>query len=448
VCAHIDADSSGNCAQVFPKSDPAKSYKTDYVEREKMKARFSKIASASTAIAIAVFGLTAIVPSTSAAGLPSVRLVSPAYTAANSVDSTGDIAQYYSPGTKAFYTYIAAGSTLTLKYHATTDGTTAAANIEIALQVNAPWSGSKANWVSGTTVVGPQDGGNFGAELKGKTDASGDVTFVITNTDTKSLENPPSALNQDRDKVKPARLYGTMKPIYPGKGDKESDTDLVTFDVASSLQGGSTPTVETPKASGLPSMRLVSPVYTKANSVDSTGDIAQYYSADTKAFYAYQTAGSSITLKYLVTTDGKTPLANKMVSIQVNAPWSGSKAHWMSGNQAIGPQSDGGFGAEIKKKTNAKGEVTFTLKNTDTANLENAPTAYNQDRGAIKPAALYGTIKPIIPGFGDKEADTDLLTLHVHAAIAKSTIKCSSGSTVKTVIGYLPACPAGYTIKK
>ena len=411
-----------------------------------MKARISKIASAGTAIAIALFGLTAIVRSTSAAGLPSVRLISPVYNAANSVDSTGDIAQYYSPGTKAFYTYIAAGSTLTLKYHATTDGTTAAANIEIALQVNAPWSGSKANWISGTTVVGPQDAGNFGAELKGTTNAAGDVTFVITNTDTKSLENPPTSLIQDRDKVKPARLYGTMKPIYPGKGDKESDTDLVTFDVASSLQGG--PTVETPKASGLPSMRLVSPVYTKANSVDSTSDIAQYYSAGTKAFYAYQAAGSTITLKYVVTTDGKTPYANKEVSILINAPWSGSKANWVSGSKVAGPQSDSGFGAEIKRKTNAKGEVTFTLKNTDTKNLENAPTAFNQDRGAIKPAPLYGTIKPIIPGFGDKEADTDLLTLNVHTPIVKTTIKCMKGTTSKTVTGLLPACPTGYTLKK
>ncbi len=414
-----------------------------------MKARISKIASAGTAIAIALFGLTAIVPSTSAAGLPSVRLISPAYTAANSVDATGDIAQYYSPGTKAFYTYIAAGSTLTLKYHATTDGTTAAANIEIALQVNAPWSGSKANWISGSTIVGPQTDGNFGAELKGTTNASGDVTFVITNTDTKSLENTPTALNQDRAAIKPARLYGTMKPIYPGKGDKESDTDLVTFDVASSLPGASTPTpVETPKSSGLPSMRLVSPVYTKANSVDSTSDIAQYYSAGTKAFYAYQAAGSTITLKYVVTTDGKTPYANKEVSILINAPWSGSMANWVSGSKVAGPQSNDGFGAEIKRKTNAKGEVSFTLKNTDTKNLENAPTAYNQDRGAIKPAPLYGTIKPIIPGFGDKEADTDLLTLNIHTPIVKTTIKCMKGTASKTVTGLLPACPAGYTLKK
>ena len=80
-------------------------------------------------------------------------------------------------------------------------------------------------------------------------------------------------------------------------------------------------------------MRLVSPVYTKANSVDSTSDIAQYYSAGTKAFYAYQAAGSTITLKYVVTTDGKTPYANKEVSILINAPWSGSMANWVSGSK-------------------------------------------------------------------------------------------------------------------
>lgn len=412
-----------------------------------MKVQLTKIASALIAVAMAVFGLTTLAPGASSAGLPSIRLVSPVYTSANSVDATSDITQYYSPGTKAYYTYVAAGSTLNLKYHVTTDGTTAAANVVITLQVNAPWSGSKANWISGTTVAGPQADGNFGAELKGTTNASGDVTFVITNTDTKSLENTPTALNQDRGAIKPARLYGTMKPIYPGKGDKEADTDLVTFDVATSLPGAATPTPVTPVKAGLPSMRLVSPVYTKANSVDSTGDIAQYYSPATKAFYTYLAAGSSVTLKYLVTSDGKTPLANKEVSIQVNAPWSGSKSHWLIGSVVAGPQSDGNFGAEIKKKTNAMGEVSFTLKNTDSSGLENAPTAFNQDRGAIKPARLFGTIKPVISGFGDKTSDTDLITFDIHTPIAKTTIKCVKGASVKNVVGVLPVCPTGYTVK-
>ena len=414
-----------------------------------MKVQLSKLVSAIAAVSVAAFGLTALAPSSSAAGLPSIRLISPVYTAANSVDATGDISQYYSAGTKAFYTYIAAGSTMTLKYHVTTDGTMAAANVQITLQANAPYSGSKANWTSGGTVVGPQTDGNFGAELKGTTDSKGDVSFVFINTDKTGLENTPTALNQDRAAIKPARLYGTMKPIYPGKGDKEADIDLVTFDVAASLPAGTpapTPTPVTPVT--LPSMRLVGPVYTKANSVDATGDIAQYYSPGTKAFYTYLAAGGTVTLKYRVTSDGKTPYANKEVSIQVNAPYSGSKAHWTVGSITVGPQSDSNFGAEIKKKTNAMGEVTFILKNTDSTGLENAPTAFNQDRGAIKPARLFGTIKPIIPGFGDKESDTDLVTFDIHTPISKTTIKCLKGTMSKTVIGIFPVCPAGYTLKK
>lgn len=418
-----------------------------------MKARLLKGLSAFAALALSVTGLSTLMPSTSAAGLPSVRLVSPAYTAANSVDSTGDIAQYYSPGTKAYYTYIAAGSTLTLKYHATTDGTTAAANVEIALQINAPWSGSKAHWTSGATVVGPQTDGNFGAELKATTDSNGDVTFVVTNTDTTGLENAPSALNQDRGLIKPARLYGTFKPIYPGKGDKESDTDLVTFDVASSVPGGAvtpTPTPTPTKAAGLPSMRLVSPMYSNANSIDSTSDIAQWYSAGTRAWSTYLTAGSIVTLKYLVTTDGKTPWANKQVSILVDAPWSGSKATWTSGARVIAAPAgiNESFGAEIKKTTDDRGYVTFTLRNTNSGELESTPTSLNQPLASIKPARLFGTIKPIIPGFGDKEADTDLVTFDIHIPFPKVHIKCAMGKATKNVIGIRATCPDGYTLIK
>ena len=203
-----------------------------------MKIR-SKIGVVAAAI-VALLGSTLSLQSVTAAGLPSIRLVSPVLGATNSVDATGDIAQYYSAGTKAFYTYIAAGSTLTLKYHVTTDGTTAASGVEISLLVDAPYSGSKANWVSGSTTITAPAAVNetFGAELKGTTDANGDVTFVLKNTDTTGLEDAPTALNMDRGKVTPARLYGTMKPIYPGKGDKEADTDLVTFDIASSVPMG------------------------------------------------------------------------------------------------------------------------------------------------------------------------------------------------------------------
>ena len=184
------------------------------------------------ALALAVASTVAAVSSSSAAGLPSVRLVSPTFDATNSVDATGDIAQYYSAGTKAFYTYIGHGTKLSLTYLVTTDGTTPAANQELRLQINAPWSGSKATWLtSDGKAVAAQNEGNFGLEVVGTTDAMGKVTFVVINTDTTGLEDAPTSPIQDRGAIKPARLYGTMKVVLPGKGDKDADIDLVTFDI-------------------------------------------------------------------------------------------------------------------------------------------------------------------------------------------------------------------------
>jgi hypothetical protein len=184
------------------------------------------------ALALAVASTVAAVSSSSAAGLPSVRLVSPTFDATNSVDATGDIAQYYSAGTKAFYTYIGHGTKLSLTYLVTTDGTTPAANQELRLQINAPWSGSKATWLTADgKAVAAQNEGNFGLEVVGTTDAMGKVTFVVTNTDTTGLEDAPTSPIQDRGAIKPARLYGTMKVVLPGKGDKDADIDLVTFDI-------------------------------------------------------------------------------------------------------------------------------------------------------------------------------------------------------------------------
>jgi hypothetical protein len=199
-----------------------------------MNNRTLKTGRALVALALAVTASIAAMPSSNAAGLPSVRLISPSYDATNSVDATGDIAQYYSAGTKAFYAYIGHGTKLRMVYAVTTDGSTPAVNQEVRLQINAPWSGSKANWTTADgTAVGPQYDGNFAHELVGTTDSSGKVTFVITNADTTGLEDAPTSATQDRGAIKPARLYGTMKPVIPGKGDKEADTDLVTFDITS-----------------------------------------------------------------------------------------------------------------------------------------------------------------------------------------------------------------------
>jgi len=214
-----------------------------------MKMTTKKTGRALVSLALVIAASVAVIPTSSAAGLPSARLVAPLFDSKNSVDATGDIAQYYSAGTKAFYAYIGHGTKISLTYLVTTDGTKPAVNQELRLQVNAPYSGSKANWLTedGKPVTAQVDA-NFGLELVGKTDAMGKVTFVLTNTDTTGLEEVPTSPTQDRGAIKPARLYGTMKPVIPGKGDKEADTDLITLDITKS-EASVLPAVATPTPS-------------------------------------------------------------------------------------------------------------------------------------------------------------------------------------------------------
>ncbi len=410
--------------------------------------------------------------SSQAAGLPTIRYVSPDFNAANETFASDGLGQYYAAGGRSFFKYVGAGSTITITYLVTTDGTTPAADKAVSFMVNAPYSGSKATWeVDGKAVGASQDSATgYGLLVPGKTDASGKVSFTIKNTNTvDSAMAIPASETQPRATT--GRVYGNMKLIIDGLTDMQQITDLLTFDITKSAATtiGATPTptptatptvTATPTATptptptvttpaSLPSMRLVSPAFGPSNSIDTTGDIAQWYSAKTRAYYTYIAAGTTLTLKYLVTSDGTKPLANKEVTLQVNAPYSLSKANWLFGSTKIGaPTSDSASGADLKGTTNAMGEVTFIIKNTDTTGTEAKPATPTTPAPKVR---LYGTFKAIIPGYGDKDADVDLVTFDIYAApkpvVKATTITCVKGKTTKKVTAVNPKCPAGYKKK-
>jgi hypothetical protein len=402
--------------------------------------------------------------SSQAAGLPTVRYVSPDFNAANETWAFDGLAQYYAAGGRSYFRYVGAGSTITITYIVTTDGTTPAADKAVTFMVNAPYSGSKATWEVNGKAVGPTADATPGLTVAGKTDAAGKISFTIKNTNTAdSAMAIPTSETQTRATT--GRLYGNMKLIIDGLTDMQQVLDLLTFDItkapAATIPAGVTPTpTATPTATAtptptattpatLPSMRLVSPAFGPSNSVDTTGDIAQYYSAKTRAYYTYIAAGTTMTLKYLVTSDGTKPLANKEVTLQVNAPYSGSKANWLSGSTKITvPSADSASGADLKATTNANGEVTFIIKNTDTTGLEAKPAAANAMAPKVR---LYGTLKAVIPGYGDKEADVDLVTFDIYTApkpvVKATTITCIKGKTTKKVTAVNPKCPTGYKKK-
>lgn len=409
-----------------------------------MKAVTARLAILALLIGGSLFSVTAA----QSAELPTIRVISPTFSAQNETFANDGLGQYYAAGGRSYFRYVGAGSTITITYLVTTNGTTPSADKSVTFMVNAPYSGSQATWEINGKPVGPTADANAGLSVAGKTNSAGKVSFTIKSTNTPaSAMAIPSSETQAR--ATSGRVYGNMKLSIDGLNDMQQIMDLITFDItkspATTISESDAPAVVT-----VPSMRLVSPAYTKSNSNDTTGDIAQYYSAKTRAWATYLAAGSSITLKYFVTKDGVTPWANKEVSILVNAPYSGSKATWTSSGKKIAAPAavNESFGAELKRMTDSAGYVTFSLKNTNTTNLENAPTAQNQALDKITPARLFGTVKPIIPGYGDKTSDTDLVTFDIHKVMAKSKIKCVSGKSTKTVIAIWPTCPSGYTLSK
>jgi len=430
------------------------------------KSSARKVISGVAMLALLISGGLVGQTSSSAAGLPTVRVVTPEFNPANETFASDGLGQYYAAGGRSYFKYVGAGSTITITYLVTSDGTAPAPDKAVSFMVNAPYSGSKATWeIDGKNAGASQDSATgYGLLVTGKTDSAGKVSFKIKSTDSvASAMAIPASETQPRATT--GRLYGNMKLVIDGLTDMQQVVDLVTFDITKAAaetipSGAVTPTpTATPTATPtptptvapklLPSMRLVSPAYGPANSVNTTGDIAQYYSAKTSAFYTYIAAGSTLTLKYLVTKDGTTPLANTDVTLQVNSPYSLSKANWISGTTKIGaPASESASGADLKGKTNAAGEVTFVVKNTDTTGTEAVPASPN----AVAPKVrLYGTFKPVIPGYGDKDADVDLVTFDVFAAakpvVKATTITCIKGKTTKKVTAVNPKCPAGYKKK-
>ena len=432
----------------------------------KIKTKSTKIVAGLIAVFMAMASTVIASQSVNASGLPTVRVQAPVFNPANETFASDELGKYYAAGGRSYFKYVGAGSTITITYLITSDGTAPAADKNVSFMVNAAYSGSKATWeVNGKAVGASQDSATgYGLLVAGKTDSQGKVSFTIksTNTADSAMAIPAS---ETQPRALTGRVYGNMKLVIDGLTDMQQVVDLVTFDItkaaSETIPAGVTPT-PTPTATAtatptptvtapatLPSMRLVSPAFGPANSVDTTGEIAQYYSAKVRAYYTYIAAGTTLTLKYLVTSDGTKPLANKEVTLQVNAPYSLSKANWLSGSTKIGaPSADSASGADLKAPTNAMGEVTFIIKNTDTTGTEAVPASPNAMAPKVR---LYGTFKAIISGYGDKDADVDLVTFDVYAApkpvVKATTITCVKGKTTKKVTAVNPKCPTGYKKK-
>jgi len=440
-----------------------------------------KIVSGLLAAFLLAFGLTAPNSATAASAFPSLRwdvAGSSGYAwslynkAAN--EDIANFVRYFTPDVKLIDVIAQVGSTIKLSWIVKDAAGNSLPNTPVTLVLNPGYTVGTANseFQDGRQIPVVSGRPSDGLLVPLTTDSSGKLSFSIINKDSSgeaSIPNDGVTIPSGKQYTQLAVWLGTYSTT-PARdaAQRSQDVDILEIHFLTEAKKPAptpvatatptptptpvatptpTPTVVAPKL--LPSMRLVSPVFGPSNSVDTTGDIAQYYSAKTRAYYTYIAAGSTLTLKYLVTKDGTTPLANTDVTLQLNAPYSLSKANWLAGSTKIGvPASDSASGGDLKAKTNAAGEVTFTIKNTDTTGTEAAPASPN----AMAPKTrLYGTFKAVIPGYGDKDADVDLVTFDVYAAAAgaakATSITCVKGKTTKKVTGVNPKCPSGYKKK-
>jgi len=262
---------------------------------KKMKVKLGALLAFPLAVCMA---LGFIATASIAAGLPTVRAISPDFDAKNDTFASDNLGQYYAAGGRSIYKYVGAGSTITITYLVTSDGTTPAANKDVDFMVNAPYSGSKAKWeINGTAVGNSQDSGTgYGLLVTGKTDASGKVSFTLKNTDDASIaEAIPASENMARPAT---RLYGNMKAVIHGLTDMQQAIDLLTFDITKAAAAVLPAAAPTPSASPTPSATATStPTPTPTPSATEIPMVTSAPAAQTVAAVATSVVvGKSLTL--------------------------------------------------------------------------------------------------------------------------------------------------------
>ena len=428
---------------------------------------------AAFALAAAGLGFTSLTQA-KAAGLPTVRIVTPVFNPANDTFAADNLGQYYAAGGRSYYMYVGAGSTITLTYAVTSDGTTPAAGKTVNLQVNAPYSGSKAAWTVGGKMAGPStdSGTGYGLQVSGVTDANGNVSFTIVNTDSAANAEALPA-SETAPRAASGRLYGNIKAVIDGLTDMQQVEDLLTFDItkaaASTIPAAATTPMPTPTPTATPTptpkptvaaglnVRLVTPVLTDTNSIHRA-DLEKLFSVD-NTWYAvgvgfrqiYLPTGSKFTVAYKVTDSMGAPVAGKTVLLHVNKAYSKSNATITDGKNTTDSKKDDSQGndqLQLSATTDSKGIATFNLQNTNTKGEAVPATPLTPTPTDPTKGALFSQIYPEVNGATDI---ADFLEIHFTTApapvVAKTTITCVKGKISTKVTGVKPVCPKGYTKK-
>ena len=144
--------------------------------------------------------------------------------------------EYYSAGVKYYTALAQVGSTVTLKWHVTNTSGAAFANQPVNLLVGKAYSLSTASFsttYSGHASWNTTGHGDSNAQIiSGTTDANGDVSWTLTNTDLVG-EGRPDNLNGT---VPNGGLFAQITLLLPGGDQGAEDQDIIDLHFVAALE--------------------------------------------------------------------------------------------------------------------------------------------------------------------------------------------------------------------
>ena len=375
-----------------------------------------------------------------------IKLISPILTAENTseADANQKMADQwvtngqYGSGLVFQRAFVPVGSTITLVYHVTDKDGKILVGQDVKLRINKGSSNSSAivqvDEKITTGVHKPQSADQ--AQVIHKTDAFGNVTFVMKNLDKPGTGEPEPESMTAKPNISADGLNDLHAQVLPEiAGEKQDHSTITEFHYYNPKTKAVQPVTK-------PTIRVVSPILNDANSINRP-DVEKNLSVD-HSWYAkgigyreaYVQAGSAINLVYKVTDDNGKPLPNTAVKLRVNKAYSKSNAGMAGGRKATDPKKDNSQGNDqlvLTGTTDGFGYVLFALKNTD---KKGEPVPASLTTPIPTSNGVYSQIFPEIAGeaidiadmvefhfTGDAAAAPASTAVSVKATASKATVK-------------------------
>ena len=339
------------------------------------------VAGFATAVIVLALSSAVSAPAMAAGDPPQdavIKLISPVLTAENTSEAVMNqkmadqwVANgWFGTGLVYQRAFVPTGSTITLVYHVTDKNGKILVGQDVKLRINKGYSNSSAivqvDEKITTGIHKPESADQ--QQVTHKTDAYGNVTFVMKNLDKPGTGEPEPESMTAKPNISVDGLNDLHAQVLPEIAGEKPDHSVIT---EFHYYDPKTPVVQ---PATKPTIRLVSPVLNDANSIQRA-DLEKTFSVDNPWYakgigfrQAYVQTGSAINLVYKVTDDNGKALPNTTVKLRVNKADSSSKAGMTDGKTATDPSKDSSKGndqAILTGTTDAFGFVLFSLKNTD-----------------------------------------------------------------------------------